>query len=104
MLTSRSSCLSGMSSASLCASLLMMFSKCVFDRFVCFLHSLSPARLHLSLECHCLKKKNPASALVILYRIAIICICAAVSASSDRFAMNALLSFYFLAQSRIYGL
>ena len=44
--------------------------------------------------------KPPASALVILYFAAICCICAAVSASSAIFSMNALLSaFVFLFTS-----
>ena len=52
MFTSKSSSLSGMTSTFLCASLLRIVSKCVFHSCVCFLHSLSPPRLHLSWECH----------------------------------------------------
>ena len=65
--------------------------------------SVSPPRLHISWECHCFKKKPPASALVI-YSVAIFCIGAAVSASSARLSMNALLSDFaclFTSLSRI---
>ena len=90
MLTSRSSSLSGMSSTSLDASLLRMVSKCVFHSCVCSstLVITTPSASFIGMSQFL---KPPANALVILYSVAIFCICTAVSASSARFSMNALL-------------
>ena len=79
MLTSRSSSLSGMSSTSLGASLLRMVSKCVFHSCVCSstLVIATPSASFIGMSQFL---KPPANALVILYSVAIFCICAAVSA------------------------
>ena len=103
ILTSRSWSLSGMSSAYLGASLLRMVSKCVFHSCVCFstLDITTPSASFIEMSQ---VLKPPASALIILYFEAICCICAAVSASSARFSMNALLSafvFLFTSLSRV---
>ena len=101
MFTGRCSSLSGMSSTSLGTSLLMMVSQYVFHRFfstlVCIFHWNSTVF------------KPPASAFILQYSVAIFCICAAVSASSARFSMSALLSafvflFSSLSENRISGL
>ena len=99
MVTSRSSSLSVMSSTSLGASLLRMVSKCVLQSCVCFstLVITTPSASFIGMSQFL---KRPANALAILYSVAIFCICAAVSASSARFSMNALLSaFVFLFTS-----
>ena len=99
MLTSRSSSLSGMSCTSLGASLLRIVSKCVFHSSVCFytLVITTPSAYFIGMSQFL---KPPANALVILYSIAIFCICAAVSALSARFSTNVLLSaFVFLFTS-----
>ena len=103
MLTSRPSSFSGMSSTSLGAFLLRMVSTCVFHSCVCSstLVITTPSAYFIGMSQFL---KPPAYALVILYNVAIFCICAAVSASSARFSMNALLSafvFLFTSLSRV---
>ena len=108
MLSSRPpySSLSRMSSTYLGASLLRMVSKCVFHSCVCLstLVITTPSASFIGMSKFL---KPPANALVILYSVAIIyyvCICAADSASSASFSMNALLSafvFLFTSLSRI---
>ena len=54
--------------------------------FLCTLVITTPSASFMGMS---LFLKPPASTLVILYSVAICCICAAVSASSARFSMNA---------------
>ena len=64
---------------------------CVFHLWVCFAPQVTtfPSTSFTGIS---LFLKPPVSVLVILYSVAMFCVCAAASASSARFSMKALLS------------